>query len=344
MTPAIQATGLVKRYGKTVAVNGVDLAVPAGTVLGLLGPNGSGKTTTVRILSTLITPDAGTATIGGYDIAKRPNAVRSMLGLTGQYAAVDEDLTGRENLELIGALLDMPHKARRARADELLEWMDLVEPAGRVVRTYSGGMRRRLDLAASLFGKPRVLFLDEPTTGLDPRSRLGLWNMVRELVAQGTTVLLTTQYLEEADQLADRITVLEQGRVIAEGSAEELKSRVGGQVLDIGVSHGELEAIVQVLADMAGGNPLVDEETRVITVPAPTSAVLLEAARRLETIGITEPDLALRSPSLDDVFLQLTGHTAESNTAENQSSGNKGGGNKAVEKNDAGTPATESVK
>jgi daunorubicin resistance ABC transporter ATP-binding subunit len=314
MAPAIQASGLVKRYGEIVAVNGVDLAVPAGSVLGLLGPNGSGKTTTVRILSTLVRPDAGTASIGGYDIAERPNAVRSMIGLTGQYAAVDEDLTGRENLELIGALLEVPRKTRRARAEELLEWMDLTGSADRVVRTYSGGMRRRLDVAASLFGLPRVLFLDEPTTGLDPRSRLGLWNMVRQLVADGTTVLLTTQYLEEADQLADRITVLERGRVIAEGSAEELKARVGGQVLDVTVSHGQLSAIVRALADLADGNPLVDEETRVITVPAPTSAVLLEAARRLEAIGITEPDLALRRPSLDDVFLQLTGHMAEDNT------------------------------
>jgi oleandomycin transport system ATP-binding protein len=308
MTTAIWAQGLAKRFGATQALDGVDLAIPAGTVLGLLGPNGSGKTTTVRILATLLAPDAGRASVAGYDLARQPMAVRAAIGLTGQEAAVDPSLTGRENLELIGSLLELPRPGRRARATALLERVELAEAADRLVRTYSGGMRRRLDLAASLVGHPRVLFLDEPTTGLDPSGRLGLWAMIRALVADGTTVLLTTQYLEEADQLADRIVVLDKGRVIAEGSSDELKARAGGQVLQVRPAGGDLDTTARVLAGLAGAAPLVDADARLVTVPAADPTVLTEVVRRLDAAGVAVADLALRRPSLDDVFLRLVGH------------------------------------
>jgi oleandomycin transport system ATP-binding protein len=316
MTTAIQAEGLVKRFGDTQALDGVDLTAPAATVLGLLGPNGSGKTTTVRILTTLLTPDAGRASVAGYDLARQPMAVRASIGLTGQYAAVDENLTGRENLELIGNLLELPRPVRRGRAAALLDRVELADAADRVVRTYSGGMRRRLDLAASLVGNPQVLFLDEPTTGLDPSSRRHLWTTIRELVADGTTVLLTTQYLEEADQLADHIVVLDHGRVIAEGSSDELKARAGGQVLEVRPADGDLDRVAAVLAGVAGGSPAVDADTRLVTVPAADPGVLAGVVRRLDAAGVAVADLALRRPSLDDVFLRLTGHTTDARDEE----------------------------
>jgi oleandomycin transport system ATP-binding protein len=311
MTTAIQAEGLVKRFGDTKALDGVDLTAPAGTVLGLLGPNGSGKTTTVRILTTLLAPDAGRARVAGYDLARQPMAVRAAIGLTGQYAAVDENLTGRENLELIGNLLELPRPMRRGRAVALLDRMGLADAADRVVKTYSGGMRRRLDLAASLVGDPRVLFLDEPTTGLDPSSRRSLWTTIRELVAEGATVLLTTQYLEEADQLADQIVVLDHGRVLAEGTSDQLKARAGGQVLEVRPANGDLNRVAAVLAGVAGGSPAVDADTRLVTVPAADPGLLAEVVRRLDAAGVAVADLALRRPSLDDVFLCLTGHTTD---------------------------------
>jgi oleandomycin transport system ATP-binding protein len=316
MTTAIQAEGLVKSFGATRALDGVDLTVPAGTVLGLLGPNGSGKTTTVRILTTLLEPDAGRAVVAGYDLSRQPMAARSQIGLTGQYAAVDEPLTGRENLELIGNLLELPRARRRQRAAELLELVDLADAGDRLVHTYSGGMRRRLDLAASLVGRPRVLFLDEPTTGLDPRSRIGLWSTIRELVADGTTVLLTTQYLEEADQLADRIVVLDQGRVIAEGSSDELKAHAGGQVIEVRPAGDDLWAAARALDGLAGATPMVDADARLVTMPAAAPGVLTEAVRRLDGAGVAVADLALRRPSLDDVFLRLVGHTTRTRDKE----------------------------
>jgi oleandomycin transport system ATP-binding protein len=309
MTTAIQAEGLVKRFGATTALDGVDLLVPAGTIVGLLGPNGSGKTTTVRILTTLLVPDAGRAVVAGHDLARWPMAARAEIGLTGQFAAVDEPLTGRENLELIGSLLELPRKERRERATELLERVDLADAADRLVRTYSGGMRRRLDLAASLVGRPRVLFLDEPSTGLDPRSRIALWGTIRALVADGTTVLLTTQYLEEADQLADRIVVLDHGQVIAEGTSDQLKAHAGGQVLEVRPAGGDLERTAHALAGLPAGEPQIDSATRLVTVPAADPGVLAEVVRRLDAAGLAVADLALRRPSLDDVFLGLVGHT-----------------------------------
>jgi oleandomycin transport system ATP-binding protein len=316
MTMAIQAEGLVKRFGDTQALDGVDLSAPAATVLGLLGPNGSGKTTTVRILTTLLAPDAGRASVAGYDLARQPMAVRAAIGLTGQYAAVDENLTGRENLELIGNLLELPRPMRRGRAAALLERVELADAADRVVRTYSGGMRRRLDLAASLVGDPWVLFLDEPTTGLDPSSRRSLWTTIRGLVAEGTTVLLTTQYLEEADQLADQIVVLDHGRVIAEGTSDQLKARAGGQVLEVRPADGDLDRVAAVLAGVAGGSPVVDADTRLVTVPAADPGMLAEVVRRLDAAEVAVADLALRRPSLDDVFLRLTGHTTDARDEE----------------------------
>ncbi len=309
MTLAIEAEGLAKRFGATRALRGIDLEAPTGSVLGLLGPNGSGKTTTVRILATLLRPDAGRATVGGYDVTRRPMAVRALVGVTGQSATVDEQLTGRENLDLFGNLLGLARAERRRRAVGLLERVDLTEAADRRVKTYSGGMRRRLDLAACLIGHPRVLFLDEPTTGLDPRSRMGIWAVIRELVAEGTTVLLTTQYLEEADHLADTIVVLDHGRVIARGTADELKTHAGGQVLEVRPAGPDgLETTARVLAELAGGTSEVDPDTRFASVHMDDPGLLAEVVRRLDRAGVRIADLALRRPSLDDVFLRLTGH------------------------------------
>jgi oleandomycin transport system ATP-binding protein len=309
MTYAIQAEGLVKRFGDTVALDGVDLAVRAGTVLGMLGPNGAGKTTAVRILATLLRPDAGRATVDGHDVVRDAHQVRQLIGLTGQYASVDEMLTGTENLVMIGRLLGMPRPEAKARAAELLEHFELWDARDRAAKTFSGGMRRRLDLAASLVGRPSILFLDEPTTGLDPHARGGLWETVRDLVHDGVTVLLTTQYLDEADQLADDIVVIDQGKVIAEGSPDELKNQVGGQVLQVRpVDPRDRETVAGLVSMVTGGMQI---EGDLVTAPVLDPAVLPTIVRRLDDAGVVVAELSLRRSSLDEVFLSLTGHRTE---------------------------------
>jgi len=317
MGDAIVAEGLVKTFkGGVRALDGVDLRVPQGSVVGLLGPNGAGKTTTVRILTTLLIPDSGHAEVLGVDVLRQPDRVRQAIGLAGQSAAVDEYLTGRENLRMVGRLYHLDAAYVRDRAAELLERFDLTEAADRPAKTYSGGMRRRLDLAASLVAKPSILFLDEPTTGLDPRSRLSMWEVLGQLVREGTTVLLTTQYLEEADQLADDIVVVDHGKVIAHGTSEELKDSVGGNRVEIVVSPmSSLDEAAQALASIASGPPAVEVDSRRVTVPVAGGAgVLLDAVRDLDGAGVVIDDLALRRPTLDDVFLSLTGHAAEDDT------------------------------
>jgi ABC-2 type transport system ATP-binding protein len=320
--PAIDAEGLVKIYrsrgAEVRALDGVDLTVEEGTVLGLLGPNGAGKTTTVRILATLLKPDAGHATVAGFDILRQANELRSVIGLSGQYAAVDENLTARENLWMFGRLYQLSSADSRARAVELLEQFDLVDAADRVTKTYSGGMRRRLDLASALIGRPRLLFLDEPTTGLDPRSRLGMWDVIRGLVREGVTLLLTTQYLEEADELADSIAVVDHGRIIARGTADELKGQVGGERIEVVVhDRADLARAEEVLVRDGSGQWVLDEHTRKLTVPATGGAgKLMEVVRDLGEAGVAIDDIALRRPTLDDVFLALTGHASEGETRE----------------------------
>lgn len=312
----ITAEGLVKVYrGRKTevrALDGVDLSVAEGTVLGLLGPNGAGKTTTVRILATLLRPDAGRATVAGFDVVTQAQQLRRVIGLSGQFAAVDENLTGRENLWMFGRLYQLGSAVARTRAADLLDRFDLVDAADRTVKTYSGGMRRRLDLASALIGQPRLLFMDEPTTGLDPRSRLGMWDVIRDLVRAGSTLLLTTQYLEEADALADTIAVVDHGRIIARGTADELKRQVGGERIDVVVHSNEVIArAVEVLARDGDGSPTVDAHTRRITIPATGGAArLVQVVRDLDEAGIGIDDIALRRPTLDDVFLSLTGHAA----------------------------------
>lgn len=309
----IEVEGIEKSFKSTKALAGVSLKVERATVLGLLGPNGAGKTTLVRILSTLLKPDQGRATVAGYDVVRDAVALRSVIGLAGQYAAVDELLTGRENLELVGRLYHLGRSERRDRAQQVLERFSLTEAGDRPVKTYSGGMRRRLDLGASLVGRPLVLILDEPTTGLDPRTRLELWHFIEDLVRDGTTLLLTTQYLEEADRLAHRIAVIDGGRVIAEGSSDELKAQIGGAVLEVVVEDGgQLAAAVRLLEPMAEGHTRVDETRRLITVPSQGGAQLVvEAGQTLLSHGIDIDDIGMRRPSLDDVFLTLTGHGVE---------------------------------
>src|SRR3954464_869884 len=308
---AVMVEGLKKSYGSVQALGGVDFRARTGSVLGLLGPNVAGKTTAVRILATLLEPDGGSARVAGLDVLRDAAALRAQIGLAGQYAAVDENLTGAENLEMVGRLYHLGRDQSRQRAQELIERFDLVEAADRPVKTYSGGMRRRLDLGAALVARPPVLFLDEPTTGLDPRSRLEVWATIEGLVAEGTTVLLTTQYLDEADRLADLIAVIDRGRVIAEGTPDELKDRVGGERLEVHLADAAaVDAAVRALAPMADEPPVADGETVRLPVSR-RSGTIVEAVRRLGEAGVAVDDLGLRRPTLDDVFLALTGHAAE---------------------------------
>ncbi|WP_296605212.1 ATP-binding cassette domain-containing protein [Nocardioides sp.] len=313
MPPVIRATGLVKKYGAVTALDGLDLEVEEGTVMGLLGPNGAGKTTTVRVLTTLLRPDAGHAEVAGIDVLRHPRELRRRIGVSGQYAAVDEHLTGFENLDMVGRLYHLGAAASRARARELLEQFDLAHAAERVVKGWSGGMRRRLDLAGALVARPPVIFLDEPTTGLDPRGRVGMWDVIEELVRGGTTLLLTTQYLEEADRLADRIAVIDRGTVIALGTADELKSQVGGEQVEVRLPHGgDLAAAVRATVGLGVGEAAVDERDRRLTLPVEGgTGDLRELLDRLDRAGIPVSEAGVRRPTLDDVFLSLTGHTAE---------------------------------
>lgn len=317
MELAIEARGLVKRYKSFTALGGIDLSVPRGTVLSLLGPNGAGKTTAVRCLTTLLKPDGGSARVAGIDVVADPGGVRKRIGLSGQYSAVDEYLTGQENLMMVGRLYHLGARRSRARAQELLGQFGLDDAANRPAKSYSGGMRRRLDLAAALVAEPEVLFLDEPTTGLDPQGRLEVWELIESLVAGGTTLLLTTQYLEEADRLADEIVVIDHGLVIAQGTADQLKAEVGGERLELTVSSpAQLEAAAAILAEVAEGTVGSDAHARSLTVPVTGGAnALMEALRRLDAAGIAIDDVGLRRPTLDDVFLTLTGHAAEEKAA-----------------------------
>lgn len=312
-TPIVKVVGLTKRFGNTAVLRGIDLSVARGSVLGVLGPNGAGKTTAINCLTTLLQPDGGQATIAGYDVVKQPEAVRSLIGLTGQFAAVDEVLTARENLILFSRLLRLSRSAAKRRTQELLTQFDLVDAADRPVKTFSGGMRRRLDLAASIVVTPLVLFLDEPTTGLDPRSRQQLWSVVKDLKAQGITIILTTQYLEEADALADRIVVIDRGQVIAEGTVDELKDKVGGKFCELRLANLEdFEKVRALLSDI--GDVMTGEMGKAgpIAIAAPNGAnTLTDIVVRLESANIPLADISLRRPSLDDVFFSLTGHTTQ---------------------------------
>ncbi|GGB46852.1 daunorubicin resistance protein DrrA family ABC transporter ATP-binding protein [Flexivirga endophytica] len=316
MTDAVTAEGLVKHYKDVKAVDGVSLRVPEGSVLGVLGPNGAGKTTTVRMLTTLIRPDAGTATVAGADVLRDPQAVRRQIGVSGQYAAVDEYLTGRENLEMIGRLYHLSGKEAKSRAAELLGQFRLEDAAGRPAKTYSGGMRRRLDLAGALVARPPVIFLDEPTTGLDPRGRGDMWDVINNLVGHGTSVLLTTQYLEEADRLADNIVVIDHGQIIAEGTADELKAQVGGERLEVTVADAaRLSEAAEIMRTVGAGATETDEHTRRLIVPVSGGTQsLLQAVRAFDDQSITVQDIGIRRPTLDDAFLSLTGHKAETDT------------------------------
>lgn len=317
MANAIEVENLVLEYGKNVALNGIDFSVPEGSVLGVLGPNGAGKTTAVRILATLLKATSGTARVHGIDVGAKPNDVREMIGLTGQFAAVDEYLTGYENLEMVGRLFGLKKSEARSRADELLVRFDLEYARDRTAKQYSGGMRRRLDIAASLIGRPKVVFLDEPTTGLDPRSRMGMWEFISDLVHDGTTILLTTQYLEEADRLADSIIVLDKGSIIAEGTADQLKAQVGGERLEFVLTDSaDRERALALLTPIGVDVPTYDEQTRRIGMPVGGGADdLTTALVGLKKAGITVVDVGLRRPNLDDVFLTLTGHATENDAA-----------------------------
>jgi ABC-2 type transport system ATP-binding protein len=347
MTYAVVAEGLVKHYGTVRALDQLDLAVPEGTVLGVLGPNGAGKTTAVRVLTTLLRPDAGLAEVAGIDVLADPARARDSLGVSGQYAAVDEHLTGFENLDMIGRLYHLGRRASRARARELLEQFDLSDAGDRPSKTYSGGMRRRLDLAGALVARPPVLFLDEPTTGLDPRSRGDMWDVITTLVEGGTSLLLTTQYLEEADRLADNIIVVDHGKVIAEGTADQLKAQVGGERLEVVIADQArlVEARVLLEDSRPGGVAEVDEHVRRITLPSDRgTAGLIEAVRRLDAAGIEVQDIGIRRPTLDDAFLSLTGHGASAERAGHQADDSRGGsrgGGTDSSGSGAGDPGTD---
>ncbi|MFE9134016.1 ATP-binding cassette domain-containing protein [Streptomyces sp. NPDC007355] len=335
MPGAIHAEGLVKTFGDVRALDGVDLDVPEGTVLGLLGPNGAGKTTAVRVLTTLLQPDSGRAVVAGIDVLRHPTEVRRRIGLSGQFAAVDEYLTGRENLQMVGQLYQLKAKAAKERAGELLERFGLADAADRTAKTYSGGMRRRLDLAAALVVSPPVMFMDEPTTGLDPRNRQALWEVIKELVAGGTTLLLTTQYLEEADHLAHDICVVDQGRVIARGTSDQLKAQTGGERVEVvvhepGMITGARDVLARYgLAGTGRGEVSVEDHTRKLTVPVTGGAKLLaEVIRDLDAVGVEIDDIGLRRPTLDDVFISLTGHAAERDAEENGEPARPGGGDR----------------
>ena len=320
-TPAISVKGLVKCFGDVRALDGVDLEVATGSVLGLLGPNGAGKTTAVRVLTTLIKPDAGTVEVNGLDAVKDEAALREHIGLAGQYAAVDENLTGAENLTMVGRLYGMKRSDAKARAMELLERFDLEDAANRPAKTYSGGMRRRLDLADALVAKPSILFLDEPTTGLDPRSRIALWEMIEDLVAEGTTVLLTTQYLDEADRLADRIAVIDEGRVVADGTSDELKDRVGGERLEVRLNDADqVDRAIELLAPLSNEEPFTEDDMIKLTVERRQGAIA-DAVQTLNAADIGVEDIGLRRPTLDEVFLTLTGHALETDGDDNEEEG-----------------------
>jgi ABC-2 type transport system ATP-binding protein len=321
---AIEANNLVKKYGEVTALDGLSLQVEEGTVFGLLGPNGAGKTTAVRVLTTLLTPDSGSATVAGVDVINDPEHAREIMGLSGQNASVDENLTGIENLVMLGRLFRLPKKEAVMKANDLLERFTLTDASKRIVKTYSGGMRRRLDLAASLIANPNILFLDEPTTGLDPRSRLMMWDVIQNLVNEGTTVLLTTQYLEEADQLANKIAVIDKGKVIAQGTADELKTQVGGERIDVVVAQAQASQAAVALQSMASGKVVVEGEH----VQAPVSGggvKVVEAVRALDMAKIEIKEIQLRRPTLDDVFLSLTGHHAEEIKVEDETVATKKG-------------------
>ena len=312
MQPAIETRALVKGFGTTKAVNGIDLQIPRGSVYGLLGPNGAGKTTTIRILATLLRPDSGTAHVLGHDVAREPRDVRRKVSLTGQYASIDEDLTGTENLILVARLIGFTWSDAKARARELLETFELADAGGRQVRTYSGGMRRRLDIAASLMRTPELMFLDEPTTGLDPRSRNQVWDMVRTIAAEGTTVLLTTQYLDEADRLANRLAVIDHGKVIAEGTSRELKSSVGGRALHMRVdSAAQMEEATAVLTRVLGPDVHNGSDPNSLSALVADEAMVADALMALSRSGVTISEFSMGQPSLDEVFFALTGHPAE---------------------------------
>jgi len=326
MSDAIRARGLTKRFGEVTALDGLDLTVPEGTVLGVLGPNGAGKTTAVSVLTTLLDADEGEATVAGADVRTEPEEVRGRIGLSGQFAAVDEVLTGFENLDMIGRLYRLGRARSRDRARELLEWFDLVEAGDRPVKTYSGGMRRRLDLACALVAEPPVLFLDEPTTGLDPRSRMDLWRVIRELVSKGTTLLLTTQYLEEADHLADEIVVIDHGRAIARGTSDHLKTQVGGERIEVIVSNADqLDTAQRVMVQVSIGEVEVDVTSRRLIAPISGGATtLMSVLRELGDCAVGVSDVGLRRPTLDDVFLSLTGHLAESTNGDGSDGSSRG--------------------